>query len=777
VMTEMVAGEGQERADLDTWSVSAMSLRPPMVRETWIDRPRLLQRLDEMVDSPLLLVAAPAGYGKTTLVTQWAAGRDPATVAWVRLERADNDDPARLWSRLVAASQLVGFSIDGDVAEFPATSRLLDKTGTGLAGGEREVSIVVEDCHVLRSAAACELLSRFLDVLPPVVQVVMLSRSDPGLRLARRRVEGQLAEIRAAELAFTLAETATVLAVSNITLSQDALQELVRLTEGWPAAVALTALSLVDRPGPSAAEEFVHRLSGSDRFIADYLSEEVLGCQEQDLREFIVDMSVFDRFNTGLANEAAQISSAAGLLHRLERNNLFLIPQQEEGWYRFHHLFAAYGQATLEMEHPERVADLQRRGARWFASHDHPEDAIRHLLAAGDTDEAAQLIQRHWMRHVDAGRSATVTGWLQALRGTPADHGSAATLTAAWMAAWTGDPAELGRRLAALETMTTPTTLPDGTTSPRSGLLMIRGLIGSDGPDRMLIDAQDALALENNPASPWHAVARTVLGQAAFVTGDRRLARHHLTAATAAPLAPRALRILSYAVLSLCEAEQGDLATSRRHARQAMRLVSDHAMQQTHPTVLPAYTAHGVVLAAQGRLPEAMATLESGLDASRRAPGLSPWALIHHLIVMAGLTARMGDPKDRTDLLLAEVDTLTPWTDASMAATRTRIAAARNHLPDSTTGRLAVAPVVGESLTAREREILYRLQGHQTLREIAGDLWVSYNTVKTITCSVYRKLGAHSRSEAVTIARQQHASTTTTDRHPSTGPSRLRPER
>ena len=133
----------------------------------------------------------------------------------------------------------------------------------------------------------------------------------------------------------------------------------------------------------------MHRLSGSDRFIADYLSEEVLGGQEPELRDFIVDMSVFDRFNAALANEAAQISSAAGLLHRLERDNAFLVPLPEAGWYRFHHLFAAYAQATLEMEYPERVVDLHRRGARWLAFHDHPEDAIGHLLAAGDTDEAA----------------------------------------------------------------------------------------------------------------------------------------------------------------------------------------------------------------------------------------------------------------------------------------------------------------------------------------------------------------------------------------------------
>lgn len=327
------------------------------------------------------------------------------------------------------------------------------------------------------------------------------------------------------------------------------------------------------------------------------------------------------------------------------------------------------------------------------------------------------------------------------------------------MGALTGDPADLGRRLAALDTMTADTALPDGTRSPRSGLLMIRGLVGSDGPTGCSSTPQDALALESNPVSPGMRVAQAGLGHAPFVTGDRRLARHHLAVAAAAPHVPRAIRILAYAVLSLCEAEQGDLAASRRDAEQAMAAVTDHAMP-THLSVLPAYTATGVALAGQGHLPAAMATLEAGLRSARRAPGLSPWPLIHHLIAMATLTARMGDSVDRADLLLAEVATLTPWTDASMAATRTR-AAAREHLP--------AAPVVRESLTTRERDILLRLRGHQTLREIAGDLQVSYNTVKTITCP-------RSSSSAPTPApKQSPSSNSNTHRRPTTNCARCPP--
>ena len=244
-------------------------------------------------------------------------------------------------------------------------------------------------------------------------------------------------------------------------------------------------------------------------------------------------------------------------------------------------------------------------------------------------------------------------------------------------------------------------------------------------------------------------MARVCLGHTEYVTGDLQLARHHLAAATAAPLTPRTIQILAYADLSLCEAEQGNSAASRRHAQLAMNIVTDSAMQ-ADPNVLPAYTAHGVALTAQGRLPEAMATFEVGLRSRRQTPGLSPWPLIHHLIAMASLTARLGDTDHRADMMLTEVDTLTPWTDTSMGATRARVAAARNLIAAATVDGHAT----GKPLSSREEEILHRLQGSQTLREIAGDLYVSYNTVKTITSSVYRKLGAHTRSQAVTIARQ-----------------------
>jgi LuxR family maltose regulon positive regulatory protein len=737
-------------------------------------------QLERARRAQVVLIAAPAGYGKSTLITQWAAAQHDPTVAWVQLDSADND-PTRLWSHLMTALQRAGCVVDVNASEFVAGNagaildRVVPRVVAALADHGRPLTIILDDCHVLRSAACSEQLDRLLELLPAPVGVVLVSRSDPRLRLGRLRVEGRLAEIRTADLAFTTDEAAELLAGHDIDLSEAVLAELVEATEGWPAALYLAALSLAGRTEP---DDFVHQLSGSDRFIADYLSEEVLGRLEPELRDFILAMSVFDRFNVALANEVLQTGSAYRLLQQLERTNLFVIPLHGGGWFRFHHLFRTFARSALEVEHPDRVPELHRRGARWFSDHDLVEDAVQHLLVAGDSDEAAALIQATWARFFDAGRVATVTRWLDRLRGSPADRGAAATVVAAWMAALTGDQAQMRRRLAMLESMDSDSALPDGTTSPQSAMLLVRGLFGFDGPDQLLADARGAARLENNPASPWYAVACTALGHAGYLTGDDAAARPLLTAAATSPVAPRTVQILADAIHALLEAEHGNTALSRRYAQQAMTTVADHGMEAM-PQSLPAFTASGVALAADGQLAEAMDLFQAGLRTRRRAPGLSPWPLIHHLIAMAALARRLGD-LDYTEELLAEVDTLTPWSDDTMALTRARMALARRpagpagdrapdparpdnrgrsraSTPSGDPGRSTEVPAVGDPLTPREQEILHRLTGTQTLREIAADLYVSHNTVKTITLSLYRKLGAHSRAEAVAIARKAAA--------------------
>ena len=245
------------------------------------------------------------------------------------------------------------------------------------------------------------------------------------------------------------------------------------------------------------------------------------------------------------------------LLH-LERTNLLLIPLHGRGWFRFHHLFGAFAQSALEVEHPERVTELHRRGAQWFAARNDVEQAVHHTMAAGDLEGAAALVQKNWLSFFDAGRSSTVSGWLRAFHGTAADDGAAATVTGAWLAALTGDRPELRRREVALESMTGDDPLPDGTTSAQSALMLIRGLFGFAGPDRMLADAERAILLEPDTSTLWHAVACAALGHAGFVTGDVSMARARLGEAARSQVAPVTARVLALGTLSLCEAEQGN---------------------------------------------------------------------------------------------------------------------------------------------------------------------------------------------------------------------------
>jgi LuxR family transcriptional regulator, maltose regulon positive regulatory protein len=340
-----------------------------------------------------------------------------------------------------------------------------------------------------------------------------------------------------------------------------------------------------------------------------------------------------------------------------------------------------------------------------------------------------------------------VLEWLRVLLGSP-DFGVETIVTAAWMAALTGQHAELDQRLAALESMHTHGPLPDGTRSAGSAVAMIRGLFGYEGPDRMLAEARRAVELETDGTTPWYGVARAALGHACYVIGDLRLARANLADAAYATASPATVRVLALGLMSMCAGELGDLSSSATLAEMAMALVVEHSMESV-PQSIFAFTALGAVQAAAGRLTEALNTLEDGLRARRQVPGLSPWPLIHHLIVTATIAARCDLPS-LAGQLLDELDELTPWAEPAMGAMRARIARARAVVHQV---RRLGSPAAGEPLTPREVEVLRRLQGTESLREIAADLYVSQNTIKTFTLSLYRKLGVHSRSEAIAIAR------------------------
>jgi LuxR family maltose regulon positive regulatory protein len=744
-----------DRSDLSRQPVDSIleaKLRPPQTRSAWVMRARLLEELEHATQRAVTLIAAPAGYGKTTVVAQWlASDLRPTIVAWISLDTADND-PVRLWTNIATALARAGCDIARDIAGFVAAGGndvltvVLPRIVDAVAALPSDITVLIDDFDIVRATECNEQIDFFVKHLPPNAHVVLITRSDPTLRLGRLRAAGQLSEIRADDLAFNTREASALLVSDGVQLSSEAVSELMQRTEGWPAGLYLAALSLTGRADPS---EFVHTFSGNNRFIGDYLTEEVLSRQPEQVRNFILDMSIVDRFSVPLADYVTEARHSASILRNLKHTNLFLVPlDSEERWFRFHHLFGAVAYSTLETERPDRAAMLHGRAAEWLSENGYVEDAVEHALAAGKAEHAANLVNANWLRYFDAGRGTTIQRWLRALEASAADHSTAYVVTAAWMAALSGNQEEMDRRLAQLKNGSDHVRLPDGTKSVESVVALVRGLFGFDGPLDTLAFARRAAELETNGNLAWFTVANTALGHASYVIGDLDTAVGVLPKAATSEAAPALLRILALATLALAQAELGHDDRSRRSAEEAMEVVETRSLHAL-PQVSLAFTALGQSQAASGELMQAMATLEHGLNLRRKIPGLSPWPTIHHLLIMGRVAALAGDlPQARR--LLDEVSPLIRQYREGTAAMIARLEAARKTLREAqTTSR------TDEPLTAREIDVLRRLAGPLNLGQIASELYLSQNTVKTHTMALYRKLGVRSRTEAVNIGRQR----------------------
>ena len=404
----------------------ATKLHVPRPRPDLIPRPQLAERLDEGLARGLMLVCAPAGYGKTVLLADWVR-RSRQPVAWLALDVGDND-PARFWRHIVAALEQVRPGLAGRVGPLlgpPAPSSyeglataLINELAAGPDAGQ--ALLVLDDYHLIDSGAVHSSLGFLLEHRPPGLHLVLASRSDPPLALARLRGRGQLAELRAAELRFTADEAAALLrqgtAVSGVTLPDTAVAALAARTEGWAAGLQLAALSLRGQPDAAA---FVAAFTGSHRYVLDYLAEEVLEQQDEQVRAFLLETSVLDRLSGPLCDAITGREGSQALLEEAERSGLFLIPLDEvRGWWRYHHLFADLLRARLQAEQPAEVARLHRNAAAWYDDHKMADDAIRHALAAGEMAWAARLIEQHFDEvFYLRGEGVTVQLWLSALPG------------------------------------------------------------------------------------------------------------------------------------------------------------------------------------------------------------------------------------------------------------------------------------------------------------------------------------------------------------------------
>ena len=398
----------------------ATKLYLPRALPGFVARPRLVERLEQGLVRGLLLVCAPAGFGKTSLLAEWArAGRRP--VAWLSLDEGDND-PARFWRHVVAALGRVQSAVAERVVPLlgpPAprsfeglVSALINELAVQPGGGE--VVLVLDDYHLIDVQPVHASLGFLLEHRPPGLRLVLVSRADPPLGLARLRARGQLGELRERELRFTAEEAAAVLREAvGPDLPEAAVAALLARTEGWVAGLQLAGLSL---RGQADVTGFVASFSGSHRFVLDYLAEEVLDRQPEQVRAFLLEASVLERLSGELCDAVTGRTDGQAMLERVERANLFLLPLDEvRGWWRYHQLFADLLRARLQQERPERVPALHRNAAAWYDEHGLADDAVRHALAAGEAVWAARLVERHFDAVFALGEEATAQRWLAAL--------------------------------------------------------------------------------------------------------------------------------------------------------------------------------------------------------------------------------------------------------------------------------------------------------------------------------------------------------------------------
>jgi LuxR family transcriptional regulator, maltose regulon positive regulatory protein len=398
----------------------ATKLHVPRPQPGFAPRPRLVQALSEGLARGRVLICAPAGFGKTSLLADWAHGGG-RPVAWLGLDAGDND-PARFWRYVVAALDQAQPGIAERLGPLlgPPAPRSFEGLVTALINelaaqaGRDEVLLVLDDYHLVDAAPVHESVAFLLENLPPGLLLVVSGRADPPLPLARLRARGQLAELRAAELRFTTEEAAALLgAAAGPVLPDTAVVALTARTEGWAAGLQLAALSL---RGRSDTAGFVAAFSGSHRFVLDYLADEVLDRQPGQVRAFLLETSVLERLSGELCDAVTGRPGSQAMLHHIEQAGLFLVPLDEvRGWWRYHHLFADLLRARLEQEQPGRVQELHRAAAAWSDEHDLADDAVGHALAAGDAAWAAQLTERYVGSLLRRGEGATLRRWLSVL--------------------------------------------------------------------------------------------------------------------------------------------------------------------------------------------------------------------------------------------------------------------------------------------------------------------------------------------------------------------------
>lgn len=715
------------------------TLRPRLIRRT-----ALVNHLRAAREARVVKVAAPAGYGKTTLLAQWA-DRDPRPFAWVSLEHRD-DDPVSFLTYVAAALHRI-HPIDPAVFRAAAAandsmwSTGLPRLGAALAAMPEPLVLVLDDIDELQHHDCLDALEPLSKHLPDDSQLVVSGRAREALPFARIRADRRLVEVGHTDLALSDADARSLLTAAGVTVTEAEAKELNLHAEGWAAGLHLAALFMQESDDPNAIASF----TGKDRFVADYLRSEHLSRLKRGDVEFLTRTAVLDRMSGSLCDELLERTDSAKKLQALEESNFFVVPlDHEREWYRYHHLFREMLRSELEQLEPELVPVLHRRAASWWERHGVIDAAVEHASAGGDLDEVARLVGTFALPFFRSGRVVTVERWFrwfdepEVLEGYPA-----VAAFGAWIHALRGRPEEADRYAHALEHSSHDGPMADGSASIRPWRAMVRALLCHHGVEGMRADA--ALALEElGPSSFWRPPALLFLGAGVLFEGDLERAQQLFeeTAESATGSGAVYAGLVAHSELAILALDRKDPARAEVELAQAREFLENQPIEDYVPAALH--------LAANARL-----ALESGQTASARKLLVSAMRLRGYLsraIPWFGVQTRLE--LARAHLNLADVDgarTLIREADdvirhrPSLGTLAQQITELRTQLANVS----GVGSGWASTLTAAELRLLPLLTTHLSFREIAERLFVSRNTVKSQAISVYRKLNASSRSEAI----------------------------
>jgi LuxR family transcriptional regulator, maltose regulon positive regulatory protein len=723
--------------------VGEASPHPAGHRAPLIQRPRLLGRLRDSA-APVVLLNAPSGYGKSVLAEQWA-GPDPRPFASILLADQHND-PALLVGAIVealdpieAVPREVGIALANPKPSMEKV--VLPRLAAALAARSLPFVLVLDDLERLGSAGSLGVVETIASSLAAGSQLVLATRTEPALPLGRLRAHRALVELGRADLVMTAPESEQLLASLGLRPSEKQLNTLIRRTEGWPAALYLAGLALAEAPDLGQA---IARFAGDDRFLVDYIRDEFLLPVSRRRLEFLRRAAVLDRLSGSLCDAVLERTGSATVLRELSRSNMLLTPlDRRDEWFRFHPLFREMLRGELRRAEPEIEAELNRRASEWWAAAGDWDRAITHAIDGGAVDRAGELLWLSIPEFMTRGRNATVVGWLDHLGEQTVATDPALSLTAAYahITQGAGDRTEHWVAVAAGLLEQRPPSEQKTILTAGVGLIeaaLARGGVGA-------IADRTALAAELLPDdSPWLSMCRLIEGVGLHLRGLRAEAREKLVdgARRGAVGAPN-VQVLCLSQLALLAIEEDDWTLAEMLASQARAQV-DRSGLGDYPMMALALAVSALVRSRTGRVDEAAADLRHSSRLLAQLEAFPSWYEGEAWVTLARTAARLDDAQSATGMLA----------DARRALKRTPGAVVLEEWIGQTAVAVAAASTAAaRDLTPAELRVLQFLPTHLSFPEIAGQVFVSPNTVKTQAQGVYRKLGVSSRRGAVEEAR------------------------